>query len=94
MTEYLHDRVDFMPLTRDRRKQQEERATDEEVATYRSLAGTLNFLETGALPEAAFVASVFLQRQTSLLVHDISVGNRIVGELRKLTPVVRYVKRL
>lgn len=90
MEEYLQERVSLMPLTRERRKQQSSRATDEEAAAYRSLAGTLNFLGTGALPEASFISSVFLQRQSRLLVHDIMMGNRLVSELKKMEAVVKY----
>lgn len=91
MTEYLESRVEFVPLTRERRKEQGEKATAEEALAYRSIAGSLNFLGVGALPEASFVASVFLQRQANLLVHDLDVGNKLIGELKKLKPIVKFV---
>lgn len=81
MTEYLTKRIDLVPLTRERRKEEAEKATPEEALAYRSIAGVLNFLGAGALPEASFVALVFLQRQANLLVHDLDVGNKLIDEL-------------
>lgn len=90
MNEYLAERVSLMPLSRERRKEQEARASAEEVETYRSLAGTLNFLGNGCLPQVGFVSSVFLQRQANLVVHDIAMGNRLVAELKKMDAVVKF----
>lgn len=92
MNEYLANRVDDLVLTRDRRKEPAARATQQEVEEYRSIAGSLNFLGTGTLPEAAFVASVFLQRQPNLLVHDLTVGSRMVAELKRMDASIVFVR--
>lgn len=90
MNEYLSTRVQLLSLTRDRRKEESSSATDAEKNEYRSAAGTLNFLGTAALPQASFVASVFLQRQSNLTVYDLTIGNRMIAELKKMNAVVCF----
>ena len=90
MNDYVREKVSLLELDRARRKEPSERATDEEAKCYRSMAGTLNFLGTGALPIASFVASVFLQRQSNLLVYDLDVANKMLGEVMKMDASVLF----
>lgn len=91
MNDYIREKVALLDLSRDRRKEQGERATDEEATAYRSMAGTLNFLGTGALPIASFISSVFLQRQAHLLVHDLDIANKMLNEVKKMDATVNFV---
>lgn len=40
---------------------------------------------------ASFLASVFLQRQDNLLVHDIDMANKMLNEVMKLDASVTFV---
>lgn len=94
MNDYVAEKVKSLNLPRDRRKQPGEKATEEEAAQYRFIAGKLNFLGSGTLPMAYYVASVFLQMQSNLFVHDLDVANRTTNELKKIDATVVLVSPL
>ena len=83
-------RLKPIELSRMRKKQNDDVATAEERTRFKSLAGTINFLGSGVLPQASFVASSMQQKTGRLLVRNIREANAMVSELTKLTPVVFF----
>ena len=91
MEEYCKQ-VRYIQLSRLRRKETNALATPEEITAYKSLAGTINFLGQGVLPQAAFVTSAMQQKLGKLQVQHIREANTMVKELMKLNPTILYAK--
>lgn len=89
MAKYLL-RVKPIELSRTRRKEQAERATQTEVSMLKSLAGVVNFLGSGALPQATYIASWMQQCTTQLTVEHLVETNNCVRELLKLDPIITF----
>lgn len=62
------DRLAPIEMSRNRSKDINSRASEREIAEYWSLAGTLLYLGTAVLPQAALVTSVMQQRINQLKV--------------------------
>ena len=60
MDEYL-EKVQYIQLSRERRKESDFLCTDAEKKLLLQLTGKLNFLGQGVLPSAALIASKFQQ---------------------------------
>jgi hypothetical protein len=91
MEKYVSEKVQTIDLTRQRRKEVDSPATDEELGEYRRMVGVLSFLGYGALPQAAYCASTMLQRLPRLVVQDLIQVNNMVSELRAMRPSIKYV---
>lgn len=91
MKDYMKS-IKPITLSRARRKQAAERATQQEYRDYRSLAGSLIWAGGGTLPQAAFIASYMQQVAPRLRVHDLSEANKMLKELRDLDPTILFRK--
>ena len=89
MSEYM-SKINPIQVSRQRRKQQMEKCTSEERTQYLGLAGQLNWLGHGALPQASFVASRIQQYTGDLRVKHISEANQMRFALKKLKPTLTY----
>ena len=85
MKEYM-SKIDSINVNHERRKQQEDNCTPEEHKAFLSLAGQLNWLGHGTLPQAAFAASLLQQWAQKLKVKHLTEANKMLHELRKLQP--------
>ena len=79
-----------IPISRKRKKQQNEKATDLETTQFRSLAGTLLLSGEGVLPPAAYASSTMQQKLSSLKVGHLVEANDIVRDMKKLKPYILY----
>jgi len=86
------NRVEKIPIPRQRRKEEQHRATLDESTALKSLAGTLNFLGMGTLPQASYVASFIQQKLGALKVYHLKEANTMTNELLKLEPVILFRK--
>lgn len=84
------DRIMPIDITRERRKQYDHNCTDAEITRFKSLTGSLNFLGHGALPQAAFAASHLQQAVPRLKVCDLVTANKVLQELKSLSPTFKY----
>lgn len=91
MTAYLNT-IKPMDITRNRRKEATEKATKDEYNKYRSMAGSIVWAGSGSLPHAAFTGSYMQQRAPTLRVQDLTEANKMLKELKDLTPIVRFRK--
>lgn len=91
MQRYL-TRLIPIPLSRARRKTPPERASHDEVHSYRSLAGVLMYLENGLLPKAAYITSLMQQKFPILRVQNLFDANSMLREILKLDPVFYFPK--
>lgn len=89
MSEYL-EKIQPLEITRSRRKEFDPSCTPEELTAYLGLAGSLNFLGHGILPQAAFAASYLQQAVGSLKVSDIVNANKVLQEIKCLTPSMKF----
>ena len=60
MQEYV-DKIIPIEVSKDRRKHHQDKCTAPELTSYQALAGSLNFLGHGILPQAAFAVSYLQQ---------------------------------
>lgn len=67
MTKYMQN-IQSIDISRSRRKQYSEPATDQEVSDYRTLAGALMWIGKATLPQASLAGSIMQQRITRLTV--------------------------
>ena len=67
-------------------------ATPEELTRYQQLAGQLNFLEHGILPQASFPASYLQQFVGVLRVSHLVEGNKVLHEITSLKPKRKYIR--
>ena len=89
MRDYMK-RLKIIDLSRTRRKQLEDSATEDEFSEVKRLAGTLIFLGNGALPPASYVASAMQQRLGNLKVKHLREINGMIKELMQLDPIITY----
>lgn len=89
MQEYV-DSIRPLTLTKQRRKKSSHRCTSAELTAYQRLAGSLNFLGHGILPQAAFAASHPQQAVGRLKVSNLVVANQILSELKTLAPILTF----
>lgn len=72
------DRLRLIHLDRKRRKELQSPVTEVEKKAFRSLAGTLLYLENAVMPQASLIASLMQQRISCLKVQDIFDANTFV----------------
>lgn len=84
--------IEPLDITRARRKEHEDIATQHEYTAYRSLAGSIIWAGNGALPQAAFVGSLMQQTAPRLRVKDITEANKMLKEIRDLKPLISFRK--
>lgn len=82
--------INRIPLSRSRRKQQNELATPRETTLYKGLAGGLVWLGSGAIPQASFVASNMQQKLGCLKVCHLHEANNMLREILSLTPSILF----
>jgi len=91
MLRYI-ERLKPIILSRARRKQRTEAATEVELKQYRSLACTLMYLGNGVLPQASYVTSTLQQQISKVFVEQLVMANGMLKELRALKPWITYRK--
>lgn len=89
MIRYL-ERLKPILISRARRKQRTDKATEVELKQYRSLACTLMYLGNGVLPQASYVASLLQQMVTRVTVEQLCMANEMLNELLKLKPWITF----
>lgn len=89
MTDYLQ-RINPIPVSKLRRNNVAEKASDAETRSFRSLAGTLLYMGQATLPQASYTASKMQQRLGSLLISDIVDANAMTRELKNLRPTILF----
>ena len=89
MSEFMETIV-FLLRTRKRRNQHEEKCPQEELTALQSLAGKLNFLGHGALPQACLVAREMQQNVRILRVKHIQQANAVLHLLKRLPCALQY----
>lgn len=77
MSKYML-RIKPIELTRKRRKEESEKATDTEISILKRLAGTIKFLGSGALPQASYTASWKQQNIAQLRVGNLIEANNCI----------------
>ena len=89
MARYI-ERLRPIELSRTRRKQRLDAATDRETTQYRSLAATLMFLGNAVLPQASYATSVLQQLIPKIRVEELVVANDMLKELLSLKPKIVF----
>ena len=82
--------ISALSMTRERRKQQDDPVTADELQTYQSLAGKLNWLGHSVTPHYAFAASYLQQSIGDLRVKHLVQANAILREVRNYAPILIY----
>lgn len=90
MREYL-DKIIPIDISRPRRKNQTDKCTPLEVTAFKALAGSLNFLGHGVLPQASFAASYLQQHSARLLVETLVTANKVLAEIKSLDPCMKFI---
>lgn len=89
MIRYL-ERLKPITMSRARRKQRTDKATEIEIKQYRSLACTLMYLGNGVLPQASYITSSLQQMVSRVNVEQLSVANEMLKEMLKLKPWIQF----
>lgn len=89
MVRYL-ERLKPIVLSRERRKQRMEIATQTELKQYRSLACTLMYLGNSVLPQAAYATSALQQWIGRVNVERLVIANEMLKEILSLKPWVTF----
>ena len=76
--------------TRERRKEFDSLCTAAELTAYQGLAGSLNFLGHGVLPQASFAASFMQQAVRPLKVSILITANKLLLEINKLEANITF----
>ncbi|CAE7735919.1 unnamed protein product [Symbiodinium sp. CCMP2592] len=79
---YILEQVTSVTLSRERKRQPDERLSPSEFESFRSLVYKLNWLGRETRPEAAGVASIMASRLQVASIKDVMVVNRFVNHLR------------
>jgi len=89
MSEYLES-IKPLEISKGRRKEQDSICTPGELTSYLGLAGSLNFLGHGTLPQAAFAASHLQQQVGRLCVSNLVTANKVLREVKALIPSIIF----
>lgn len=89
MLRYL-ERLKSITVSRNRRRKRDEKATDEEVKQYSSLASTLMYLGNGVSPQASYVTLLLQQMVTKVHVEQLVMTNEMLNEVMKLNPWIMF----
>ena len=84
--------IERFDIARARRKQGDAQATANELRTYQSLAGKMNWLGQTATPQYAFAASYLQQNIGGLKVKHLLQANGVLREAQKTTPSIVFGK--
>lgn len=87
MVSYLN-RIKPRNIYSARRKQNAEKATEEEYYKYRSLSGSNVWAANGSFPQASFLGSHMQQFAPQLRVRDLTESNKMLKDIRDLDPVI------
>jgi hypothetical protein len=79
-----------IPLSAQRRKQQDDECTPDERTAFRTLCGRLSYLDATGMPQAIFDASHLQQRLAYVRVSDLCEANEIMRNLRSLKAEIRF----
>ena len=77
---FLDGRLQEMEIAKERRKSPESLATPEEMANYRSVVGSLQWLATQSRPDLCFETNQLQKRISDLRVSDLIRANKAVRE--------------
>lgn len=89
MEEFM-ETIKPLDISRLRRKQNNDKASSDEITSFLSVTGKLNFLGHGVLPVAGFVASYYQQRVSQLTVADLRELNSALTEVQNLHPILLF----
>jgi hypothetical protein len=79
-----------IPLSAERRKQQDDECTPDERTAFLNLCRKLSYLGAVVMPQASFAASHLQQRLAYLRVSDLCEANVIMRNLRSLKAEIRF----
>lgn len=85
------DKLEPIPITKQRRKEVHEKATKEETEMFRSMAGAILWIGSAVMPQAACIASFMQQKVTRLVVQDLIDANARLNELRDIKAWIKYI---
>lgn len=91
MKEYMSS-IKSLDVTRARRKQVTEKATENEYKAYRSLAGSIIWEGNGTIPQSSYVGSYLKETAPRLRIQDLTEANKILKELKDPQPVILFQK--
>lgn len=89
MADYLN-MIKPLHISRMRRKESDQNATQEEYDAYRSLLGSLMWAGNGTFLQASFVASQMQQTEPRLSIRDITEANKMLKELKDMNPTLTF----
>ena len=89
MHEFL-GKIKPLEISRNRRKQQTHRCTEEKVKDFLGLTGALNYLGLGIMPQAAYIASHLQQSVSRLTVAHLCTAKKCLAEIKSLSPKLTY----
>ena len=89
MSEYMTT-IHPLDISRERRKQHDEKATENELKQLLRLTGRLNFIGHGCLPVAAFAASYLQQEISNLKVSHLKEANSTLKEVQQIEPKLLF----
>ncbi len=89
MEKYM-DTIHQPALSKQRRKEHDALASDEEIKDFLDLTVKMNFLGHGCLPISSFVANHLQQLIGYLKVLELKTANAALSEVRQLTPKLLF----
>lgn len=90
--DYYMENIHSIDICRARRKQKEEKCSEEEHWVFPRLTGQLNFLGHSNLPQAEFVASHLQKSIGNLTVEDLITANNCLHEPKQFKPLISFLK--
>ena len=90
MSEYLTT-IHPLEISRERRKEHDEKATENELKLLLGLTGKLDFIGHGCLPIAAFAASYLQQKISDLKVSHLREANSVLKEIQQVEPKLLFL---
>lgn len=89
MQEYV-DNIVPIEVSKERRRQHQDKCATSELTAYQALTGNINFLGQGVLSQAAFAASCLQEAVGSLKVANITHGDNLLAEIKALSPILLF----
>lgn len=83
MEKFVLERLNEIPVARERARQKEEKVTEEERSQARGVCGALNWLSKEGRPDASAPASLMSSRITELTVQDLLTINEVVKTIKQ-----------
>lgn len=94
MKAFVEERLEEVPLEKERMKMKKERLNEAEIAEVRRACGSLNWAGREGRPDAAATASMFSSQMMEMRIEDVLEMNKAISRIKQQSELALRVQRI